>query len=153
MLDCIGMETDWSALLKAVFGSAYLMSGTINQSDVVSTSGYRQRRDWSAQCRHHPYVGGRFRDDVFSKVAHFRDECAVSTVEGAWPCDVTVMSLPAASSAADDKTPCHSFVQTSNMTYWNALLDKSSERAVYASSSENKTSTLVELFFAISVFY
>ena len=70
------METDWSALLKAVFGSAYLTSDPLNYPDAASISGRRQQSD-----SHFP--------DRFSPTVH----CARAVVS---PCDATVTSFPVA---------------------------------------------------------
>ena len=110
------MGTDWSALLKAVFGSAYPISDPVIYSDALSTPGCRQRCDLYASCRRQPYTGCRFRDALFSTVAHVDGACAVSPVEESWPCDVTMTSFPVTGSAVYGNAPPQSLVQMSEMT-------------------------------------
>ena len=118
------METDWSALLKAVFGSAYLMSDLVNYPDAVSISGCQQQGDSYAGRRHHPYAGCRFRDTLFTTDARVDSACAVSPVEGELACDVTMTSLSV--SAAHAKDP--SLAQMSKMTCWNTVAGGCSEK-------------------------
>ena len=99
------METDWTALFKAVFGCAYLTAGSSNDASDVSISGCRQRRNL---CRHRPSIGPVATD--------FCSALAVPAVEEAWPRDVTVTSFPVPAS-----TCC-----------WNAAADRCSEKTVHS---------------------
>ena len=148
----LGMETDWSALLKAVFGSAYAMSDLVNYPDVVSISCCRQQRDSYASCRRHrPYVFGPIRRDHVSTVDRFDHPRAVSaSLEGAWPCDVTMTSLPVASSAAGNNVPCQSLAQTSATPVWNTLANRFSVDEVDSERFDDENSLQVKLYFLIT---
>jgi len=137
------METDWSALLKAVFGSAYLISDLINYPDSISISVCRHRYDSYTASRHHPYIGCHFRDDLFPTVGR---ASAVSSVEGAPSCDLSVTSFSVTASAAYDKTPSHSCAQMSQMTPWNVVTDTCSEKLVNSEGVNNKRHVPVCLF-------
>jgi len=123
------METDWSALLKAVFGSAYLISDLINYPDSISISACRRRYDSYAAFQRHPRVGCRVRNDPFPTVGR---ACAVSPVEGAWSCDLSVASFPVFASAAYEKTSSQSCAQMSQITPWNVVPDTWSENVINA---------------------
>jgi len=102
------MQTDWSALFKAVFGSAYAtnaMSDLTNYPDVVSTSGCQQQ---GGSCR-------RRRVDQ------------APDVNASWPCDVTAVTSFTASGSV---TSHHSFTRVSKMS------DTPSRRSDEAVSSE-----------------
>ena len=140
----LGMETDWSALLKAVFGSAYAMSDLVSHPDVVSISGCRQQRDLYASCRHQPYVLRPNRRGHFPTFDRFDHPRAASAFEGAWSCDVTMTSLPVASTATGNNVPCQSFVQTSTTPSWNTVAG-CSENAVDRGRFDDQKSLPVKL--------
>jgi len=140
------METDWSALLKAVFGSAYAMSDLINHPDVASISGCRHQRDSYASCRHRPIRRGHF-----PTVDRFDHPRAVSFFEGTWPCDVTVTSFPVAGSAAGNSVPCQTFSQTSTSPVWNTLVDRCSVNEVDSERFDDEKSLPVKLYFLRTV--
>ena len=111
------MDTDWSALLKAIFGSAYMMSDLINHPDVASISGCQQQRD----CRHRAHVGLH---SQFPTVDHFVRVCDVSASKEVCPCDVTMTSFPVSVSGADCDSSYLSVIQhRSTETCWNAAAD------------------------------
>ena len=106
------METDWSALVKAVFGPAYLMSDLVSYPDDVSTTGDRQQR--------YSYMTRRRCTCFPSTVAPFDHTCSV---EEARPCGVTVTSFPASGSAT---TPLQ----------WNGRMSATNQRVDVTVSSE-----------------
>lgn len=110
------METDWSALLKAVFGSAYLMSDRVEFSDVLldSTPGYHPHQ------LHQPSQPTRPRYPRLSPVTVDR-----TSAERAWPRrHVIVTSFPVPGSP----TPRQSFVET--ISPWDAVPGRCVDKAV-----------------------
>ena len=119
------METDWSALLKAVFGSAYLTFDPLNYPDVVFTSRFRQQSDSYATCHCcRPCDRCRF-SDRFSTTVH----CAG---EGVSPCDVTMASHDVTMTSSPVVAPSQSFTQ---LTHWNAVPSGCSKTSADSSES------------------
>jgi len=131
------METDWSALLKAVFGSAYLMSNLVNYPEVVSTSGCRQQRYSCVTHRRCPYFS--------STAARFDHTCAVPAVEEAWPCDVTMTSFPVSGSA----TPHHWNGHMSTMSRSDAVTNRCFNKAVSSEGFHYKEPLQVRMAFLL----
>jgi len=129
------METDWSALLKAVFGSAYHL---VEYPDVPSTSGCRRQQRFLYVTRR------RCPQYLLPTGARHGHTCAASAVEASWPRDVTVTSFPVSGSISPRRSARMSAMAPSNAAATDGCYDETvcGERFSYRASPQARIAVI-----------